>query len=228
MKVVLTALVAGVLALSVVVPVTAAPNIFGTSGLIEVPDDRVLPTGTIAPAFHTIVDVDILGTDTDFNFFTVGIGITENLEVSGGVVDNDDSEVILNAKYRLSPRVGNRPSITIGVVDVTSDIDDDPSFYILFARGLTGVAEDITDDESVPLRGYLGFGSGLYEGVFVGLEWMLSPRFVGMVEYVDEGITGSDFNAGIRYALTNQLRIDAGLVDLDSFTVGISYTGFAF
>ena len=73
------------------------------------------------------------------------------------------------------------------MVDVTSDIDDDPSFYILFARGLTGVAEDITDDESVPLRGYLGFGSGLYEGVFVGLEGCFH-RFVGMVEYVDEGI----------------------------------------
>jgi len=207
--------------LSVIVPAAAAPNIYGTSGLIEVPDDLIFPVGAWVPAFHTIQGDG----DSDTNFFTIGTGILPNLSISGGIVDNDDSEVFINAKYRVSPETADRPSITIGVVDATSEFDDDPGLYILFAKNLTAAAEEIAGGESKPLRGYLGFGSGFFDGVFVGLEWVLTPKLTGMVEYLSApyGDDDSHFNGGIRYALTNELRLDAALIDFDDLMLGISY-----
>lgn len=226
-KLVLSAILAGALILSAVGMAAAAPNIYGTSGLIEVPDDIIYPVGAITPAFHHVSGDN----DTDLNFFTVGAGILPNLSVSGGVIDNDDSEVIINAKYRLAAETVDRPSITFGVVDAAGklNVDDDPGLYVLFGKNLTAAAEEVSGGVSKPLRGYLGFGTGTLEGFFVGLDWTLTPRLSGIVEYVSEGIRNdSHFNGGVRIAVSNEVRIDLGLIDFDDFTAGISYNAFRF
>lgn len=215
----------GTLILAAVGMAAAAPNIYGTSGLMEIPDDIIYPVGSATPAFHHISGDG----DFDLNFFTLGIGILPNLSVSGGIVENGSSEVIINAKFRLVAETADRPSITLGVVDATDELSDDPGLYALFAKNLTAAAEEVTGGVSKPLRGYLGFGTGTLEGFFLGLDWTLTPRLSGMVEYVSEGITGdSHFNGGVRIAVSNELRIDLGLIDFDDFTAGISYNALRF
>jgi hypothetical protein len=224
---VLSVILAGTLIILAAGMAIAAPNIYGTSGLFEVPDDIIYPVGSLTPAYH-FVSTD--GND-DFNFFTVGAGILPNLSVSGGVVDAHDSEAIINAKYRLSPESADRPSITLGVVDATGELnaDDDPGLYILFGKNLTAAAEDVSGGISKPLRGYLGLGTGTLKGVFFGLDWTLTPRLSGIVEYVSEGLEGdAHFNGGVRVAVTNELRVDLGLIDFDDFTAGVSYNAIRF
>lgn len=227
----LTAVIAATLILSAVIPAAAAPNLYGTGGLIEVPDDTTYPVGAWAPAYHRVVNIG--SSETDLDFFTVGVGITPNLSISGGVASNGDDDVLLNAKYRLSAEMADRPSITIGVVDAAGDLnsEDDPGLYIVFGKSLTAAAEEIAGGESKPLRGYIGFGTGVLDGVFLGLNWTLTPKLQAMVEYVnsDEGLDDdAHFNGGIRLALTNELRVDASLIDFDDFSFGISYNVLRF
>ena len=82
-KLALAALVAGALILSAVIPAAAAPNIYGTSGLIEVPDDIIYPMGAISLAYHGVFGTD--DHEDTVNFFTAGLGLLPNLDVSGGV-----------------------------------------------------------------------------------------------------------------------------------------------
>jgi len=226
-RLVFSAILAGVLILAAVGMTAAAPNIYGTSGLMEIPDDIIFPVGSATPAFHHISGEG----NSDLNFYTLGVGILPNLSVSGGIVDNGDSEVILNAKYRLVAETADRPSITFGVIDATGelDADDDPGLYVLFAKNLTAAAEEVAGGVSKPLRGYAGFGTGTIEGFFLGLDWTLTPRLSGMIEYLSEGLTGdSHFNGGVRIAISNELRIDLGMIDFDDFTAGISYNALRF
>jgi hypothetical protein len=208
-----------ILAVAVALPCAAAPNLYGTSGLMEVPDDLTFEVGAFVPAFHTV------RTGDNPNIFTVGFGVTPNLSVSGGVVTNGGTDTLLNAKYRLSPETAGRPSIVVGVVDAASELTDDPGLYILFGRNLTGAAEQIVAGPSRPLRGYLGFGTGVLKGLFVGLDWTLAPQLSGMVEFLSDD---SRLNVGIRYALTNEVRVDVGVLDLDDLTFGISYNVLRF
>ena len=227
----MTAVVAGALFVSAIAGVVAAPNLYGTSGLIEVPDDRIYAVGAWSPAYHTVLDIN--DSDNNLSFFTIGTGILPNLSVSGGIKTNGDSDVVLNGKYRLVAESASRPSITIGVVDALGDlaINDDPGLYIEVGRNLTAAAEEVAGGDSKPLRGFLGVGTGVLQGVFLGLDWTLTPKLSAMVEYLsgDDGLVGdSHFNAGIRFALTNEIRVDAAMVDFDDFSAGISYNVLRF
>ena len=226
-KLALAALLAGALVLAAVIPSVAAPNIYGTSGLIEIPDDIIYPVNTLSPAYHGVFNTD----DDTINFFTVGLGILPNLDVSGGVKVNGDTDVIINAKYRLATETADRPSITIGVIDAAAQFADDPGVFIVFGKNLTAAAEEVSGGVSKPLRGYAGFGTGILQGFFLGLDWTLTPRVSGMLEFLtsDQGISGgTHFNAGVRFAVSNELRVDLGTVDFSTLMVGVSYNVIRF
>lgn len=217
--------------LSAALAAVSAPNIYGEGGLIEIPDDTTYAVGSIVPAYHGVYSVSDAG-DQSFNFFTAGTGILPNLSVSAGAVTNGGTDLLLNGKYRIYPETSKGPSVTIGVLDATGAIsrDGNPGFYVVVGKSLTSVAEEVAGT-SKPLRGYIGAGTGVLKGFFVGLDWKLAPKLSAMVEYIgsDEGLTDeSHFNAGIRYALTNELRVDLGTYAFKSFTAGISYTAIRF
>jgi hypothetical protein len=215
------AVTAAVLVAGALAPAAAAPNVYGTSGLIEVPDDGLYKVGSVAPAYHTVRNV---AGDESLNFYTIGVGILPNLSVSGGIVADGGSDAVINAKYRLSPETAEKPSITVGVVDAAEKLNDNPGLYVAFGKNLTAAAEEVSGHESKPIRGYLGFGTGTMKGVFVGLDWTLTPKLSAMFEYLSKGLNDeSHANAGIRYALTNELRIDLGTFRFKEFTRGISY-----
>jgi hypothetical protein len=231
-KLALAALLAGALVLAAVIPSVAAPNIYGTSGLIEVPDDIIYPVNTLSPAYHGVFNADNdNNSDSTINFFTVGLGILPNLDVSGGVKTDGDTDVIINAKYRLATETSDRPSITVGVIDAAAQFADDPGIFIVFGKNLTIAAEEISGGVSKPLRGYAGFGTGALSGFFLGLDWTLTPKVAAMVEFLtsDKAISdGTHFNAGLRFAISNELRVDVGTVDFSTLMAGISYNVIRF
>ncbi|MDO8682892.1 MAG: hypothetical protein Q7N50_05355 [Armatimonadota bacterium] len=209
----------------------AAPSVFGTSGNIITPDDTIVAPGGLNLAYHGIVD--FAGSDDTLNIFGGNFGLFPNLEVGAAVATNGDSELLLNGKYRLLAETASRPAITVGAIDLSSELFSDAGIYILFSKSLTQFAEEVADRPSRPLRGHLGLGDGPLSGVFAGLDWTLTPKLSAMLEFISDselegGGGGSLFNGGLRYALTDEIRLDASLIDFDDFSFGASYQTLKF
>ncbi len=215
----LTTLVAGLLVLGLI-PAFGAPNLYGTSGLMEIADDSIQPVKSISVGYHGISNGGTV------NFYSLGVGIAPNLEISACVLSYGGTETTLNAKYLVTPETATRPSVTVGVVDALEKWSDDPGLYVLLGKNLTSAAEEIAGRPSKPLRGYLGFGMGAAKGLLVGLDWSLAPKISAMAEFRTEW--ESHGNIGIRYAATDEINIDLGLYDFKDFTFGASYTAIRF
>lgn len=232
-KLVMSASVAAILILAALVPAAAVPNIYGTGGLMEVPDDTIVPPLQLAPSYHGVFGSEINGSNQDFNFFMVEGGILPNFDMGIGFNAGSNTDFMLNFKYRLFNETEKRPSVTIGLVDAAAQLarNGNPGAYLVFSKTLTPYAEELTGKESKPLRGYLGAGLGVYQGIFVGLDWTFTRNFSVMFEYLSSGqaiVDSGHFNGGIRYAITNELQLDLGFVDFSDFTAGISYNAIKF
>lgn len=194
----------------------------GYSGNIVIPNVAITPAGNWEISIHLLSDVQ----DEDITSAGLQYGLMPRLEVGVSFLDNKGSEVVFNGKFRLLPETPERPAILVGVFDVAgsaSIINDDPGFYLLVSKNVTPVATQIVGEPSKPLTLNLGFGSGLFDGVFAGIDWVLDERLVVMAEYVDEGFDDhSLFNLGARYAVTDAIQVDAAVLDADSFAAGAS------
>jgi hypothetical protein len=209
----------------------AAPSILGTSGNIITPDDMILAPGAVDLTYHGITDFG--DSNTSINFFGGNVGLFPNLE-AGAVVKTDGStDLLINAKYRLLAETSTRPAVTVGGIDIGSQMTDDPGLYVLFSKSLTAAAEEVAGRPSAPLRGHLGIGSGAVRTIFGALDWTLQPKLSLMAEFIsDSQLKGSDggslFNVGARYAVTSNIRLDAAAVNLDDLAFGISYQTMRF
>lgn len=226
--------VIGVIAVLMLVGVSAvqaAPNYLGPSGNIMTPDELTVPQGQFSIGYHQFVDIGFRGTTTDLDIFHGHYGLTPNIEVGVSVVDQKDngSDVAINGKWRFVEETATSPAIAVGVLDVAGNaIDDDATFYVLFTKNLTRAATEVVDGPSKPLRGTIGFGSGFYDGLFLGLDWTYSPQLSLMAEYVRGGDLFDDntmINAGLRYSVGAGLRLDLATIDFEEIAFGISYTG---
>jgi len=210
--------------------VYAAPSYLGPSGNILTPDELTVPQGNFSIGYHVIFDIGFSGTERDLNVFHGHYGLTPNIEVGIAVVDpsDDGSDVAVNGKWRFYDETATRPAFVVGVMDVAGNaLDDDPTFYVLITKSLTRFASDVMDEQSKPLRGTLGIGTGFYDGIFLGLDWTLSPQLSVMAEYVNGGDildNNNMVNAGVRYAVGTNLRLDLATIDFDELAVGVSYT----
>ncbi|MCE5199297.1 MAG: hypothetical protein ABFD54_15555 [Armatimonadota bacterium] len=206
----------------------AAASIYGMSGLIETPNDVYLAPMQLGLTVNYVADVD------DGNLFTFGgaFGVTPDLEVSAVGADssrNDaDMQGLFNAKWRVLRETADRPAISIGIVDVANGLDevnprdDSPSGFLMLSKNLTSTGLTISGNR--PLIGTLGFGTGLYKGAFIGLEYLPTPRVELMFEYLTNGIKqDTTFNGGIRYYMAPQFSVMAGALDFQSFFAGVDY-----
>jgi hypothetical protein len=124
------------------------------------------------------------------------------------------------------------PSITVGVLDATGQIDTnaDPGGFLVIGKSLTSFATDLADQPISPLRGYIGVGNGLLSGPFAGVEWQFTPKTSLMAEYINKvrmngGIdTSTVFNIGARFGITDEIKADVSWLDLKDLGVGIVYT----
>lgn len=214
----------------------AAATIYGMSGLIETPDDTIASAKTLTPVYSRIVDLHVVGGGDGFDVSTYGgaLGIIPNLEVSVVGVTPEDwghSEGLVNAKYRLVAESVDKPSVTVGVVDMAKRLDSftdgvisDTSAFVVIGKNISNVAEGVSGQVSKPVKATLGFGTGLYNGIFGGVDIAVAPKFSVAVEYLTKGIRAeSTFNGCVRFQPTGALSIDAGAIGFKDFFAGASY-----
>ncbi|MGI6296907.1 MAG: hypothetical protein ACOX3G_12600 [Armatimonadota bacterium] len=209
----------------------AATSIYGQSGLIETPNDVIVGDKAFEPAFARIFDLKVKGETQGVDVTTYGgaIGILPNLEVSAVGLDPESgkTEALINAKYRVLAESESRPSVTVGVLDISKRLDyvsDDPSAFIVIGKNISPMAEGFSGRVSQPVKGTIGFGSGIYKGVFAGLDMSLAPKLNVAVEYLRKGIRNrSTANGMVRFTPVEALSIDAGLIGFKDFYAGASY-----
>lgn len=191
-------------------PALAAPNFFGSTGLLLTPSADVLKIREWNAHVH--------GSD-DFTSYGANFGLFENLEV--GVTGFDikhggDTDALINAKYRLVQETKSVPAVAVGAVDISDEFDIDPSIYLVISKALGTVSG--AGSTGLQLRAHVGVGQGIYDTVFGGVDIVLSPRLLLIAEYDSD-----DINAGIRIGLTPEVRADLSVLD-GKFGAGLSYT----
>jgi hypothetical protein len=177
---------------------------------------------------YHFLDKEIFGGGDSMNIFSANYGFTPQFEAGVAYVDRDSNRLLVNAKYQVLRERASAPSFSVGVVDLFDQLDNDPSFFFLLGKNLTAASRDVrTETEGRVVHGYIGAGTGSYEGLILGLSFIPTPQLTLMAEFAPEGpLTGRDdsVNLGIRYAASPQLRLDAGLFDFEHFGVGVSFT----
>jgi hypothetical protein len=215
----------------------ASASLYGVSGLIQTPDDSIASAKSLTPMYARVSDLKPMDTKNGFDLTTYGaaFGILPNLEVSIAGIDPEPSgwstEAFVNAKYRLLSESVDKPSVTVGVVDIAGAIDDftsgaidDPSMFIVIGKNITNVAEGVSGEVSKPVRGTLGFGTGLYKGLFAGLDIAVAPKCSLALEYTATGMRNEDtVSGGIKFQPIQALTIEAGAIGFESFYAGASY-----
>lgn len=212
----------------------AAASYLSFTGNILTPNDRLLGPGDFSADFHAF---DL---DESAKSMGVAIGVTDTLEVGAARFDSDapgsEARTVINGKYALLPESLSMPAVTIGVVDALGDLDpdDDPGLFIVVGKNLTPAATGLAGQPLPPIRGYLGFGTGIYEGFFIAADLTFNERAKIIAEFISEiGIKdaiGKDslFNVGARLSLTDELQGDIALINVEDLAFGISYTQLAF
>ena len=215
----------------------AATSIYGISGLIETPDDSIVGAKSVTLMANRIFGLRTHGDAEGVDVTTFGgaVGIIPSLEISAVGIDVDvpgmNTEALVNAKYRVLAESVNRPSVTIGVVDIARRLDhmtdgeiDGMSSFIVVGKNISNVAEDVSGEVSKPIKGTIGVGTGLYKGVFAGLDMSLAPKFSVAVEFLSKGIRNeSTFNGIVRFQPIEALTIDAGMIGFKDFFAWASF-----
>lgn len=210
----------------------AGSSIYGVSGLIETPDGSIAAQSSLALDASYISDV---GGSDSLTTYGGAFGLMPKLEIGGVAIDSDAAGVktrgLLNAKYQIMGESLEKPSITVGVVDVADQLDKingrigDPSAFIVFGKNISTTAEGISGNVSKPIRGTLGFGTGLYKGGFAGLSMAATSKLDFMLEYLSNGIRqDSTVNAAAKLKLARGLAIQAGTLDFNGLYAGASYS----
>jgi len=192
--------------LATVRPAVAAPNFFGSTGLILTPTADVLRVREWNAHVH--------GTD-EVVTYGANFGLFENLEVGVTGIDPDSgsSDALINLKYRIVPESASVPAISIGAVDIADELEVDPSIYLVISKALG--SPSATGGHQ--LRAHLGIADGIYDDFFAGLDYVINPKLLLMAEY-----DSNDLNFGARIGLTPEVRIDLAVLD-GEFGAGISF-----
>ncbi|MHB0912162.1 MAG: hypothetical protein ACYC2Y_01785 [Armatimonadota bacterium] len=227
-------ILAAALVLLLISGVAADPSFLGTTGLILTPDDKVLDNGDFSACYRTFK------LDNTVNVIGANIGAANNLEIGVARFDADvvgaDQETYINGKYLLVPESATSPAVVAGVLDAGGVLDPkgDPSLYLVIGKNLTPAATDMAGSPMRPVRGYIGAGSGIYNGAFAGLVWAFSDRASLALEYLAEidlenSISETSvFNGSLRFQLTDTLRGDVVLMDAKDLAFGVTYNKVAF
>lgn len=230
-RIILSLFVAAMLALTAGA-LYAGDTLYGITGLIETPSATAASMGNIDLGIRYINDIN----DYDNSLMSFGgsFGLLPKLEVSGVIIDSDadevDSEAVLNAKYEVLPETLVSPAVAVGVVDITNRAkkigaaDDEVSAFVVIGKNLTSAAETVAGSVVKPLHGTIGTGTGIYSGIFAGLDCALTSELNIKVEFLSNGLRDdSTINAGVRYAVGSGFSLEAGALDLKDFYVGANY-----
>lgn len=193
---------------------SAAQSYLGYSGLLLTPTTEVLSERQISLGGYYI-DLE----DDDYAVSLAGtVGLLPGLEAGVNVVDVKDgeSDTSINAKYELLKESQTIPSVALGITGLGSDWYDD-CIYLVAGKSFNAPAEAAFWAPRV----YFGVGSDdPVDGLFVGFSAAVADRLTLMAEYDSD-----DFNAGVRFAVSDKLRLHGGVFggDWANFGVGVSF-----
>lgn len=201
-----------VFALGLALVASAAPTIYGPTGLINVPTADTLSKDAYnlnANQVEFLEDISY-----GFNF-----GIRENLEA--GFTRLPNKNTVINLKYMFQPAVDTKTGIAVGVLDATDQVNT--ALYAVVTRGfstetLSGIGN---------LRASLGLASSTdreqsaLNSIFGGVSFDVLKKLTVMLEH-----DGYDINYGVRYPVLPALTAQAGMVGEDhALFVGLNYNG---
>ncbi|MBI3910393.1 MAG: hypothetical protein HY320_05600 [Armatimonadetes bacterium] len=222
----------GAAALAFCSPAQAAPSVLGPSGDLLTPTNRFLPARSLNGGFHILLDVDKLD-DEDIRIFKANYGVMDRLEagftvfdVGGGTFSG--KEVTVNAKYLLLTEAQHGVAVSVGVFDLTDELDLDPGIYIYVSKDITSLlGRKIESGAPGSLEVGAGVGGGIYNGFFANGRLHLTKNLDVFAEFLDDAeaiADGATVNVGARLYIGRNLTIDSGLFDLDNFGVGLTFT----
>jgi hypothetical protein len=173
-------------------------TLYGPSGLITVPNAYVATQGQIVLG-------TLFGRDKSAS---ANYGVIRALEVGAAYLDRSegDDKVLANAKVNFVPGNFKHVELGLGIADAFDDLDQ--SFYVV-ASGEWVRPDFLTKrGGSLGLRVHAGYGSGLFNGTFIGgAELLFNRRFSLLGEY-----NGHTVNGAVRYIHDQALRMQAGVM----------------
>jgi hypothetical protein len=175
--------------------VAAVPSFNGPTGMILTPDTETLGQGGYSIGFNSSEYI---------NTASINFGLANNIEIGVTRFDFDLSGDYnaINIKWKFASE-GDGPALAFGIQDVIDERKQTP--YLVASNTLNGGA-----------RIHYGLGGGTIDGLFCGFEKDFS-RSTFLAEYV-----GDNFNVGMRFAIAQNVNINAGVLDKDNFYFGIT------
>ena len=193
----------------------ASPSMAGPTGLLFMPTADTLGMAEFN-AGASAVWVD--GGD-DATLLYANIGIIPKLEIgfSREDVERSSAETILNAKFHFLGGLPGQIDISVGVMDITDQIDR--SGYAVVSHELGGGIFEAKGRVSQP-RIHGGIGTGRLDDLFGGISINVGETAVLLAEY-----DGDQVHAGVRWPILSTAEVTLALVnDLDDYAAGISVT----
>jgi hypothetical protein len=174
---------------------SAAPSLFGPTGLL------VIPTAdTLAPvSWNTHARIVDTGGDA-MMIFGGNYGITRQLEVGLSGVDFKPlgMKALLNAKYALLMESRVTPGVALGGLDIASQMGSSPGVYLVASKSLSSLLGGPLTKYNI--RGHLGYGANnvFNDDLFGGLDMQVTPKVQAMVEWLHGGTYfGGRFGVGL-------------------------------
>lgn len=214
--------------------VLAAGNIYGATGIIETPSDLVAVKSTTVLTGTYIANFK--DTKDSLTAWGGAYGVSDKFEINWTSFKSDApgsaSQNITGAKLNVTQESSTGPGMSIGVVDLGNKIKnispgvDETSYYVVFGRTLSAELDRFRNAaNTTPVRGTIGFGKGIYNGVFGSLDFYLAPKFEVKLEYLNKGLRDkSTVNAVVQMNLLPNLTLQAGSLALKDFYGSVSYT----
>lgn len=198
----------------------SAPSFNGYTGLIVVPTADALGMDEFnLGAFSSDLEPRV-------ETFEVQYGLRDNLEVGAARtrVVGDSHHTVLMGKYLFRAETAGQAGVAAGIFDPTDEIES--TAYVVMSKTLSRTAS-VFDEEFTGVRGTIGFGGGLLQGVFLGASAGLGDRLLLMAELVKSDLDDGGnhkFNFGARLNVGGGIRLHGAFFDnFDDFGFGASY-----
>lgn len=183
----------------------AATSQLGETGLLMAPSADTLGQGSFVIGYSRLGLTDCV---------YVGAGIIPNLEVGlGSKGFRDGATVYPMLKLRLLGEAQDVPAVAVGL--------EGQALYVAASKRLMS---------SGP-RAHVGFGTGRFNGIFVGVDHILNPvtissgtGFQAPITTVMGEYVGGKFNIGARFDFSKGLSFSIGLLDTSHVSAGVSFT----
>jgi hypothetical protein len=193
----------------------ATANVTMAAGVLGVTDLMYTPTTTTLGPNHVGVAVNF--GEGELSCFNLDYGLVKDLEVGLAAYHYpDDTQFSIRGKFRLIQEDASNPGLAIGVEDLGSD---DISPYIVLSKNFKDVGMD----------GYIGFGGGSFDGIFGGINKGFylnhSSKSINELSRIDLYLEADSnrLNIGTKLSLGPQAKINFGLVDMDSWMLGVTF-----